>query len=144
MLNFLRILPVILALAGAGYAYHWFQMELHERNLRECQTQSQELRNQVSALKLQTSEQEKTLENLRDRNQKQRENMANLSQQNQDLASQRDRYISIFRKHDLTRLSLAKPGLIESRINSGTQDVFDQLEEDTQHEQSNPPGSADD
>ena len=33
--------------------------------------------------------------------------------------------------HDLTRLALRKPGLIETRINNGTKEVFDQIEVDS-------------
>jgi predicted nuclease with TOPRIM domain len=36
--------------------------------------------------------------------------------------------IGKLQKHDLTRLSYLKPGLIEKRINNGTQKVFDSLE----------------
>ena len=36
--------------------------------------------------------------------------------------------ISKLQKHDLTRLSHQKPGMIEKRINNGTQKVFDSLE----------------
>ena len=33
--------------------------------------------------------------------------------------------------HDLTKLTIAKPGLIENRINDATQKLFDQLRADT-------------
>lgn len=33
--------------------------------------------------------------------------------------------------HDLTRLVIARPGLIETRINNATQDLFNQLRADT-------------
>lgn len=33
--------------------------------------------------------------------------------------------------HDLTKLTIAKPGLIENRINDATQKLFDQLRTDT-------------
>lgn len=35
---------------------------------------------------------------------------------------------SKFSEHDLTKLAIAKPGLIERRINNGTEKVFDELE----------------
>lgn len=35
------------------------------------------------------------------------------------------------REHDLTMLTLKKPGLIERRVNSATQKIFDELESDT-------------
>mgnify|MGYP000135370319 CR=1 FL=1 len=41
---------------------------------------------------------------------------------------QRAGLIKIFRKHDLTRLATAKPGLIEKRINDGTEEAFADLE----------------
>ena len=40
----------------------------------------------------------------------------------------RNELIAKLQKHDLTRLSHQKPGLIEKRINNGTQKVFDSLE----------------
>lgn len=42
-----------------------------------------------------------------------------------------DKLIGQLRKHDLTKLSLKKPGLIETRINDGTKKLFDSIESDT-------------
>jgi len=42
-----------------------------------------------------------------------------------------DKLIGKLRKHDLTKLSLKKPGLIETRINDGTKKLFDSIESDT-------------
>ena len=36
-------------------------------------------------------------------------------------------------KHNLTRLSIKKPGLIEKRINNGTKKLFDNIESLTAH-----------
>lgn len=61
--------------------------------------------------------------------------LVNTLQENQaSITADRDRYLSIFRKHDLLQLSLAKPGLVESRINAGTADAFRQIELETQTE----------
>lgn len=40
----------------------------------------------------------------------------------------KDELIAKLQKHDLSRLSLQRPGLIESRINNGTKAIFDELE----------------
>ena len=40
----------------------------------------------------------------------------------------KDELVLKLQKHDLSRLSVRKPGLIERRINNGTQQVFDDLE----------------
>ncbi len=42
-----------------------------------------------------------------------------------------DKLIGQLRKHDLTKLSLKKPGLIETRINNGTSALFKSIESDT-------------
>ena len=62
---------------------------------------------------------------------KQREAFTNLSTQHAQLTEERDEYMSIFRKHDLTKLARRKPGLIEPRINNGTAQVFRQVEQDS-------------
>lgn len=45
----------------------------------------------------------------------------------------KDTLISKLRKHDLTKLSEQKPGLIEKRINDATKKLFRDLEENTSH-----------
>jgi len=40
----------------------------------------------------------------------------------------KDDLLSKFQKHNLTKLSLKKPGLIEGRINNATKKVFDDIE----------------
>ena len=40
-------------------------------------------------------------------------------------------YLKIFKDHDLTRLARAKPGMIESRANKRTDEIFTVIENDT-------------
>ena len=42
-----------------------------------------------------------------------------------------NRYLDIFKRHNLTKLAAAKPGLIETRVNNATKEVFDGIEEDS-------------
>ena len=42
-----------------------------------------------------------------------------------------DRYLDIFKRHNLTKLAAAKPGLIETRVNKATKEVFDGIEQDS-------------
>ena len=50
-------------------------------------------------------------------------------QENLDAAEDyKDELIVKLQKHNLTRLSYQKPGLIERKINNGTQSIFDSLE----------------
>jgi hypothetical protein len=50
---------------------------------------------------------------------------------NSEIESEMNRYLGIFKRHNLGKLAAAKPGLIEPRINKGTKDVFDQIEKDS-------------
>ena len=40
-------------------------------------------------------------------------------------------YLDIFRRHNLAKLASAKPGLIETRVNNKTKEVFDGIEKDS-------------
>ena len=44
-----------------------------------------------------------------------------------------NRYLDIFKRHDLTKLAAAKPGLLEPRVNKGTKNVFNSIEEDSRN-----------
>ena len=54
---------------------------------------------------------------------------------NNDMQAEMDDYLSIFKRHDLTRLARAKPGMVEPRINNGTKKVFEQIEKDSEEVQ---------
>jgi hypothetical protein len=52
-----------------------------------------------------------------------------LQKKSQEAQREMNRYLDIFKRHNLTKLAIAKPGLIEPRINNGTKNVFDSIEE---------------
>ena len=56
-----------------------------------------------------------------------------LQSKNQEIQQEMSRYLDIFKRHNLTKLAAAKPGLIEPRVNKGTKDVFDSIEEDSRN-----------
>ena len=74
---------------------------------------------------------EQTIRSLEENSQRQIQQVTALTSVNQQLQTEKDEYLSIFRRHDLQRLALARPGLIEPRINNGTQEVFRQMEQDS-------------
>jgi hypothetical protein len=59
------------------------------------------------------------------------EALGTLNTRNAEIENENKRYLSIFARHDLARLASAKPGLIETRINKGTANVFKSIEDDT-------------
>ena len=50
---------------------------------------------------------------------------------NAQIEAEKNRYMDIFRRHNLNKLAIAKPGLIETRVNKGTKNVFDTIENDS-------------
>ena len=39
------------------------------------------------------------------------------------------RYLDIFKRHNLSKTAAAKPGLLEPKVNNGTKNVFNSIEE---------------
>ena len=52
---------------------------------------------------------------------------------NAAIQGEMNRYLDIFKRHNLTKLAAAKPGLIEPRANKATKEVFDGIEEDSRN-----------
>jgi hypothetical protein len=132
MLGMLKALPLIALLAGAGYAAHLFIVNQLESRIAQQDVQIQEYVAQNVALQTAAQINEQTIRSLEQNMQQQIQQMTALTQVNQQLQTEKDEYLSIFRRHDLQRLALARPGLIEPRINNGTQEVFRQIESDSQ------------
>ena len=55
--------------------------------------------------------------------------LGELQKKSQEAQKEMNRYLDIFKRHNLTKLAAAKPGLLEPRINKGTKNVFDSIEE---------------
>jgi hypothetical protein len=51
-----------------------------------------------------------------------------LQLKSQEAQKEMNRYLDIFKRHNLTKLAAAKPGLIEPRANKATKEVFDGIE----------------
>mgnify|MGYP003111838818 CR=1 FL=1 len=61
----------------------------------------------------------------------QTKSLTNLQQRNNEIQGEMNRYLDIFKRHNLTKLAAAKPGLIETRANKATKEVFDGIEQDS-------------
>ena len=85
--------------------------------------------NQV--FELRNQEQKLAIESLQNDFATQTEGLLAIQLRNQEIAQEMSRYLDIFKRHNLTKLAAAKPGLIEPRVNKGTKDVFDSIEEDS-------------
>jgi len=85
------------------------------------------------AFELRDQEQKLAIESLQNDFATQTEGLLAIQSRNQEIEQEMSRYLDIFKRHNLTKLAAAKPGLIEPRINKGTKNVFDSIEEDSRN-----------
>ena len=111
---------VILAGVLVGYFYY-----------STTQAELIELREINQAYELKFNEQQETINALQDDFEVQTQGLVALQLRNQEIQKDMNRYLDIFKRHNLTRLAAAKPGLIETRANKGTKNVFDSIENDS-------------
>ena len=62
---------------------------------------------------------------------KQGKSLQQMMQKNAQIEQEMNQYLDIFRRHNLNQLAIAKPGMIEKRINDGTAQVFESIENDS-------------
>ena len=109
----LGVIAVLISICGFLY---WQNSSLASLN------QAFELRNQ---------EQKLTIETLQTDFEQQTKGLLDLQSKNQEIQLEMNRYLDIFKRHELSKLAAAKPGLIEKRVNNGTKQVFDSIEQDS-------------
>jgi len=85
------------------------------------------------ALESAVATQEEAIKSLQNDFTLQTNSLLELQSKNQAIQQEMSRYLDIFKRHNLTKLAAAKPGLIEPRVNKGTKDVFDSIEEDSRN-----------
>tara|TARA_R100000030_G_C3207516_1_gene112480 strand:- start:173 stop:583 length:411 start_codon:yes stop_codon:yes gene_type:complete len=105
-------------LIASGLCYYLYQ-------------ENQKLLGNVKSLEVAVQVQEQTINQLQSDFALQGQSLLELQSKNQEIEKEMNQYLDIFKRHNLTRLAAAKPGLIETRVNSATKEVFDGIEEDS-------------
>lgn len=131
MFALIKMLPLLLVVGGGAYGYHTFKMNEMESTIAQKEAAIVILETNQQKLLEAEERNRNAIETMQRDMERQREAFTNLSSQHAQLAKERDEYMSVFRRHDLTKLSRLKPGLIEPRINNGTEEVFRQVEADS-------------
>jgi|TARA_Y100000004_G_C8789706_1_gene358675 type II secretory pathway pseudopilin PulG len=85
------------------------------------------------AFELRDQEQQAAIESLQNDFKLQTEGLLEIQSKNQAIEAEMARYLDVFKRHDLTKLAAAKPSLLEPRVNKGTKNVFDSIEEDSRN-----------
>ena len=91
--------------------------------------QNQVLSANNAALEGAVATQEAAIKNMQNDFALQTKQLGDLQKKSQATQLEMNRYLDIFKRHNLTKLAAAKPGLLEPRINKGTKNVFDSIEE---------------
>ncbi len=82
-------------------------------------------------LEIAIQEQEQAMTIMKESYEKQGAALNQLTSRNAQIEAEMNGYLDIFRRHNLNKLAIAKPGMIETRANDQTQSVFEAIENDS-------------
>lgn len=116
---------IIGAMGLAGFMYYNFSVVPMKNKLEE---QSKV----ILAQDLRDQEQKATIEAIQNNLTQTTQALSGLQVKNQAYEAEMAEYLDIFRRHNLSKLASAKPGLIETRANTRTKEAFDAIEADSQ------------
>lgn len=120
----MMVIGVALTVAALG----GLSLYLYIDHLQD-ELQEQLMVNTANQVKIET--QDRTIDRIQRDFKKQTDSLNTVIKRNNEIRAEIARYLEIFKKHDLTKLAAAKPGLIENRVNKATKNVFDQIETDS-------------
>ena len=107
---------IIMAMALGGYFLYQQNESLKIENL---------------AFQVRDQEQTATIKAQQESFERQSSALNNMTARNAEIEGEMTRYLDIFKRHNMNKLAIAKPGLIEKRVNDGTKKVFETIEEDS-------------
>lgn len=119
------LMGIIGAMVLAGFMYYNLSIVPMKNKLEE---QSKV----IIAQDLRDQEQKATIEAIQNNLAKTSQELTGLQVRNQAYESEMAEYMDIFRRHNLSKLASAKPGMIEKRANTRTKEAFDAIEADSQ------------
>lgn len=114
------LIGAILAMGIGGYVYY-----------TSSQNELKTLRDLNAAYEVKHQAQEETLRVMQEDFQLQTSSLQEMQVASQQIQVEMNRYLDIFKRHNLSKLAAAKPGLIEKRANKATKGVFDGIENDS-------------
>jgi hypothetical protein len=82
-------------------------------------------------LEIAVAEQEETIKVIKESYENQGKALNQLASKNAQIEQEMNGYLDIFRRHNLNKLAIAKPGMIETRANEQTAAVFESIENDS-------------
>ena len=119
-MQYVFIVALIASVGGLGFKMY-----------TDTMNRMQSLANEKAALEVQVQQATAALERQLEVMALQEESLAEMNERAAIVEAQMKDYLKIFKDHDLTRLARAKPGMIESRANKRTDEIFTVIENDT-------------
>ena len=119
-MQYVFIIALLGSLGGLGYKMY-----------TDTMNRMQSMANEKAALEVKFQEQKAAMEKQLEVMKLQEESLADMNERAAVVEAQMKDYLKIFKDHDLTRLARAKPGMIETRANKRTDEIFTVIENDT-------------
>ena len=119
-MQYIFIIALLGSLGGLGYKMY-----------TDTMNRMQSIANEKAALEVQLQEQAAAMEAQLEAMKLQTESLNEMNDRAAIVEAQMTSYLKIFKDHDLTRLARAKPGMIETRANKRTDEIFTEVENDT-------------
>ena len=119
-MQYIFIIALLGSLGGLGFKMY-----------TDTMNRMQSMANEKAALEVKFQEQKAAIEKQLEVMKLQEESLANMNERAAVVEAQMKDYLKIFKDHDLTRLARAKPGMIETRANKRTDEIFTVIENDT-------------
>ena len=119
-MQYVFIIALLGSLGGLGFKMY-----------TDTMNRMQSMANEKAALEVKFQEQKAAMEKQLEVMKLQEESLTNMNERAAIVEAQMKDYLKIFKDHDLTRLARAKPGMIETRANKRTDEIFTVIENDT-------------
>ena len=131
MFGMMQITGLVVIVGAGAYSYHKVVINEKDNRINQQQMEISSAAQQNVALQTAAATNESTIVRMEKQMKEQAQAFADLTQKNSSLERDKTQYLSIFKRHNLTKTARAKPGFMEPKINSGTAKVFRQVEADS-------------
>ena len=132
-MQYVFIIALIGSLGGLGFKMY-----------SDTMNRMQNLANEKAALEVQYQQTKAAMERQLEVMRLQEESLSEMNDRAAVVEAQMQDYLKIFKDHDLTRLARAKPGMIETRANKRTDEIFTEIENDTKQDMVDTTPASDD
>jgi len=110
------LIGIIIVLGLGGFFLYNQNVTLKENNAK---------------LEIAIAQQEEAIKVIKESYEKQGASLNQMMSKNAQIEAEMNGYLDIFRRHNLNKLAIAKPGMIETRANDQTSAVFRSIENDS-------------